>query len=91
MNRNYFSNTSDRVGKSSYLNLHDWRFLFTERLESITKSNFFPRTTVKGLQQYRGESTSKISAVSWAKFFFLGGGGGATWPSERNLGGMELF
>ena len=76
MNRNYFSNTSDKVGKSSYLNLHDWRFLFTERLESITKSNFFPRATVKGLQQYRGESTSKISAVAGQKFFFWGGGGG---------------
>ena len=75
MNRNYFSNTSDKVGKSSYLNLHDWRFLFTERLELITKSNFFPRATVKGLQQYRGESTSKISAVAGQNFFFFGGGG----------------
>ena len=69
-NQNFFSNISDKVRKPSYLDLHDWRFLFTERLESITKSNFFPRTTVKGLQQYRGESTSKthrlvnISSIS---------------------------
>ena len=60
MKHNSFSNISDKVGKPSYLNLHDWRFLFTERLKSITKRNFFPRTTVKGLQQYRGESTSKM-------------------------------
>ena len=30
------------------------------------------------------------SAVAGQKKFFLGGGG-ATWPSERNLGGMENF
>ena len=49
-----------RLANLRYLNLHDWRFLFTERLKSINKRNSFPRTTVKGLQQYRGESTSKM-------------------------------
>ena len=34
--------------------------------------------------------TTEMHCRSWAKFFFLGGGG-ATWPSERNLGGMENF
>ena len=34
----------------------------------------------------------QYSAVAGQKFgFFWGGGGGATWPCERNLGGMGNF
>ena len=47
------------------VNLRIWIWMtghtcLPNELKSITKRNIFPRTTVKGLQQYRGKSTSKI-------------------------------